>query len=92
MVTCYDPTTGEILINRKRLGVGGHFCASPVVANGHIYAANEAGTICVFEATVPMKVAARNKLGERLLATPAIVGNTLYARTEKHLWAFEEAH
>jgi hypothetical protein len=33
-------------------------------------------------------VATNPKLGERAAATPAIAGNTLYLRTDKHLYAF----
>ena len=35
-----------------------------------------------------MDVVAENELGERVMATPAIVGNTIYVRTDKHLFAF----
>ena len=37
-----------------------------------------------------LSLIAENDLGERLTATPAVVGNTLYVRTEKHLFAFRE--
>ena len=33
-------------------------------------------------------VAAVNKLGESVRATPAIAGDTLYVRSAGHLWAF----
>jgi len=35
-----------------------------------------------------LEIVARNELGERIFATPAIVENTMYLRTEGHLWAF----
>jgi hypothetical protein len=77
-----------VVLNTQRLGVGGQYAASPIGAGGRIYAAGVDGTITVFEAGDTLHVLARNELGERILATPAIVGDTLYVRTEKHLWAF----
>lgn len=35
-------------------------------------------------------VAAVNKRGERVRATPTIVGDTLYVRSDGHLWGFRE--
>jgi hypothetical protein len=46
------------------------------------------GTIAVFDARDSLEVLSRNDLGERIAATPAMGGDTLYVRTEKHLWAF----
>jgi hypothetical protein len=50
------------------------------------------GEVTVIKAgTSPPEVAAHNEpLGERTSATPAIVDDTLYIRTDKHLWAFAE--
>jgi len=36
------------------------------------------------------EVISLNELGEGIYATPAVVDNTLYVRTEDHLWAFGE--
>ena len=38
----------------------------------------------------PEVIAKNPKLGERTAATPAIADDTLYIRTEKHLYAFAE--
>jgi outer membrane protein assembly factor BamB len=88
MVTSYEPATGRVALSTQRLGVGGQYAASPIGAGGRIYAAGVDGTITVFEAGDTLSVLSRNDLGERILATPAIVRDTLYVRTEKHLWAF----
>ena len=37
-----------------------------------------------------LDVAAVNKLGESVRATPGIAGETLYVRSPGHLWAFGE--
>jgi len=88
MVTSYEPATGRVILDRQRLGVLGQYAASPVGAGERIYTASEQGTITVFAAADTLEVLSRNELGERILATPAIGRDTLYVRTEKHLWAF----
>ena len=35
-----------------------------------------------------LQIKSRNPLGESISATPAIVEDTLYVRTDGHLWAF----
>ncbi len=64
--------------------------ASPIAANGYIYTVNESGTFAVLRAGDTLDVAAVNKLGESVRATPAIAGNALYVRSAEHLWAFVE--
>jgi len=50
------------------------------------------GAVTVLKAgAASPEVAAENPpLGERVAATPAIADNTLFIRTEKHLYAFAE--
>ena len=88
MVTSYEPPTGRVILDGQRLGAEGQYTASPVAAGGLIFAAGEQGTVTVFGARDSLEIRARNDLGERILATPALAGDTLYVRTEKHLWAF----
>jgi len=92
IVTAYDTETGnEIYI--KRGAAGGRYYASPVAANGHIYFTSlDDGAITVIRAggKTPEAVAKNPPLGERVAATPAIAENTLYVRTEGHLYAFTE--
>jgi outer membrane protein assembly factor BamB len=88
MVTSYTPDSGKVVLDRQRLGTLGQYVASPVAADGRIYAASETGTIVVFRAGDTLEVLARNDLGESITATPAIADHKLYVRTAKHLWAF----
>jgi outer membrane protein assembly factor BamB len=88
MVTSYTPESGRLVLDRQRLGTLGQYVASPVAADGRIYAASETGTIVVFRAGDTLEVLARNDLGESITATPAIADHKLYVRTAKHLWAF----
>lgn len=88
MVTSYEPATGKLVLDRKRLGVLGQYVASPIAADGRLYAASETGTVVVFRAGDTLEVLARNDLGEGIRATPAIADNKLYVRTLTQLWAF----
>jgi outer membrane protein assembly factor BamB len=86
--TCYRAKTGEALYEQERLEADGQYWASPIAANGKVYFASTRGNIAVIEAADTMKVLARNKLGQRITATPAIADDKLYLRTATHLWAF----
>lgn len=87
-VTSYEAKTGKILYQQERLGATGDYYASPVAANGAIYFSSDRGTVTVIAAAEPWRVLAQNPLEERLLATPAIVDNKIYVRTDEHVWAF----
>jgi outer membrane protein assembly factor BamB len=90
IVAAFDAKTGDE-IYLERAVVMGKYYSSPVAANGNIYFTTlDDGAITVLKAgtTKPEVVSKNPKLGERTSATPAIADNTLYVRTEKHLYAF----
>jgi len=93
LVTVYDAKTGKELASERTVAQGRYY-ASPVAANGLIYTTClDDGTITVIKPAkaAPEVVTKNPKLGERAFATPAIAHDTLYVRTQKHLWAFAEA-
>lgn len=93
LLTAYDAKTGKEVYVQERAAATGRYYASPVAANGHIYfTALDDGTVTVIKAGAdePEVVAKNPKLGERVSATPAIAGDTLYVRTAGHLYAFAE--
>ena len=61
--------------------LAGPVSASPILANGNIYASNERGKTFVFKAD-PAKYdeVARNELGDESFATPTICGGRIYLR------------
>jgi outer membrane protein assembly factor BamB len=92
MVTAYDAKAGKEIYAQERIAPGRYY-ASPVAASGHIYFISlDGGAVTVLKAGAdkPEVVAKNAKFGERVAATPAIADNTLYIRTEKHLYAFAE--
>lgn len=62
----------------------GPVSASPILAGGNIYWANESGTMYVFAAD-PKKftLVAENRIGEESMASPAVSGNRMYLRVAR---------
>ncbi len=87
IVTCFNAETGDRIYS-DRLGTAGYYCASPVAGDGKIYLCSWSGVVFVIQAGDTFKVLSRNKLGERINATPALVDGNIYLRTAKHVMAF----
>jgi outer membrane protein assembly factor BamB len=83
IASCLDTQTGKAHWTER---LGGGFSASPVVAEGRVYFQNESGMGFVVKASPTYELIARNDLGERSLASPCVVDNTILIRTETHLW------
>lgn len=88
MVQCVSAQSGTILY-QDRLPASGGYTASPIAADGRVYFCSVSGTITAIDAHAEhLKVLATNTLGEAITATPAMVDDTLYVRTDRHLFAF----
>jgi outer membrane protein assembly factor BamB len=90
IVTVSEGKTGKVEY-QGRSAASGTYYASPVAANGHIYLTSLDGVVTVLKVGPgPPLAVANTKLDERTAATPAIADDTLYFRTQKHLYAFAE--
>lgn len=71
-----------------QLRLQGPFSASPVMAGPYLYVPNEEGLLQVVDTTPAEEgvVVGQLPLGESILSTPAISGNALYLRSDRHLW------
>lgn len=87
VVSCMDAASGKLLY-RSRLGAGGAYFASPVMAAGNVYFSSGDGVVSVIRDSDKLEVLARNDLQEPLYASPAIVDGAVYVRTTSHLYAF----
>lgn len=87
VMTCAEIESG-LPLWRHRLG--GIFFASPVAADGKIYMLSETGETFVVRAGREAAVLAKNDLGERFLASPAISGGTIFLRSDAALFAVRE--
>jgi len=92
MLTSLDAKTGKSFYLQERLEAADKYYASPVAADGRIYLASLAGNLSVVKAggDKPETLHQAN-FGERIFATPALVGPNLYLRTQTKLYAFDNA-
>lgn len=89
-ITCVDAESGQPHFLKKRLGVAGEYYASPVAVGEHILVCAHRGSVFLVQAGEQFEIVQRADLGEAIFATPAIADNTLYLRTDEHLWAIGE--
>lgn len=82
-----DADKGE-LVWRER--IGGRFFASPLFADGRIYAFAHDGKTTVIEPGESLKVLAENQLEGKINATPAIAGKAIFLRTDRALYRLEQ--
>ncbi|HEX6737245.1 MAG TPA: PQQ-binding-like beta-propeller repeat protein, partial [Vicinamibacteria bacterium] len=87
IVTCLDATTGAVLF-RDRLGAGGPYYASPVLAGENVYFASGEGVVSVIRDAASFSPVAKSELGAPVFATPAVVDGVLYVRAGGQLLAF----
>ncbi len=88
VLVCLEGKTGE---EKYRQRLGGDCNSSPIASDGRIYASNNDGTTFVVQAGSEFKLLARNELGERITASPAISGDELIYRTDSHLYCIGQA-
>ena len=81
---------GERHYFKHRLPGTLNFSASPVGAAGRIYLLSEEGRTVVLKRGPQLEVLAINSLDETFYASPAIVGNEIYLRGDKHLFCFSK--
>jgi outer membrane protein assembly factor BamB len=84
VLTAVDAATGERVWQER---VDGVFSASPVAGGGHVYFVSENGDTIVVKAGRTPQVVARNALGERSVASPAISNGQIFIRTDRHVFA-----
>jgi outer membrane protein assembly factor BamB len=88
-LSCYDAHTGE-LVYRARVGPGTSFSASPVAADGRLYLTSEDGDVYVVKTGPRYELLATNRIGDVILATPAISDGLMLFRTLKQVVAVGE--
>ncbi len=87
IATCLDAVSGEQHWQER---IGGNFSASPTLADGKIYLLDEKGTTTILAAGKTFEKLAANQLEGRTLATPAIVDETIFLRTDTNLYRIEK--
>lgn len=83
LLTCADAKTGNVHYQERCTGP---ISASILYADNKLYLQDEKGVGFVVKPGKTFEVLAKNDLGERSLASYAVVDNDLLIRTEGHLW------
>jgi outer membrane protein assembly factor BamB len=86
ILTRFDARTGAQTY-KARIGEGSEFTSSPWAYKGKVFCMNEEGCTFVIRAADKYELIDTNDLGEMALATPALIGDRLILRTEKHLYS-----
>ncbi|MEX2187357.1 MAG: PQQ-binding-like beta-propeller repeat protein [Pirellulales bacterium] len=89
-LSCFDATTGKVLIDQVRLsGLRGAY-ASPVGAGDKVYLVGRNGTSMVIKNADKLETLATNELDEPIDASPAAVGKELFLRGHDSLYCIAE--
>jgi outer membrane protein assembly factor BamB len=83
VLVCYDAVTGEKYWEEE---APQGFSASPMVADGKLYAMDSGGNMHIYSLSKEVKKLGSPTLGERAYASPAFSEGTLYLRGEKYLY------
>jgi outer membrane protein assembly factor BamB len=81
-VHCIDAVTGNVLWTKDM----GKQYASPVLAGGLVYMPSDEGVITVIKPGSEFKEIAKNRMGEKMYASPAISNGKLYLRGFQHIF------
>lgn len=82
---CLDAKSGNVVWGPKRIAPG-IYSASPVLADGKIYATSEDGVTTVLKAGPEFEILAENHLESYTLSSPAISRGQIFMRTEDFLY------
>jgi len=87
VITCFEARTGKLMWQeRAGQSIKHGFSASPIGVNGKVFFTNDDGETFVFAAGPEYKLLHVNRLNAKTLASPALLDNMWYIRTEQHLW------
>lgn len=89
LVSAYDAQDGHAIYQDERINAPGDYYASAVAAADRVYFTSQNGVATVIAALdgAPT-ILAQNKLNEQTMATPALVGNSIFFRTATTLYNF----
>ncbi|MCY4187550.1 MAG: PQQ-binding-like beta-propeller repeat protein [Bryobacterales bacterium] len=90
IMTALSAEDGGVLKQARLRDAMGRYFASPVAADGKIFAADETGQISVVRPGPEWEVIRTNVMGEGVYATPVIMDGRLFVRTSEALYCFAE--
>jgi len=91
LLTCVDAMTGKPQYESKRFPAPGRFAAAPVAFDGKLLITSQDGDTYVLKAGPEYEIMGSNALGEGVIASLAIAGDSIYIRSEKNLYRIRQA-
>jgi outer membrane protein assembly factor BamB len=85
-VDCLEPATGKTVWSATLPRSSSNFYASPLIADGIMYAAREDGAVFVAKVEGGFQLLAENKFNDRVIASIVPAGNRLIIRGESNLY------
>lgn len=83
VLECGDVRNGKQLWSHR---LHGTYSASPVLAGGKLYLLNEEGDTTVLRASNPPDLIGTNRIGDTMLATPAVAHGCIFLRSDARLY------
>ncbi len=87
ILSCADAKTGKVHYSERCTGP---ISASPLVADGKLYLQDEKGLGVIVKLGKTFQILSKNDLGERTLASYAVVGSDLLIRSEANLYRIKK--
>ncbi len=88
VLTQYVATTGDVIWKKR---IGGDFSASPLLHNDRLYLLSESGTTTITSTGERYRIFARNTVAGTTLASFGVSAQSLYLRTDTHLYRITES-
>ena len=83
---CYDASSG-VQVYKEKIGRAKSFTASPIIADGKLYAVGDEGEVYTVDCGKEFKILYENKVDDICMVTPAITEGTIFFRTQSRLIA-----
>jgi outer membrane protein assembly factor BamB len=90
LLTCVDAVSGKPQYESKRFPAPGQFAAAPVAFDGKLLITSQDGDTYVLKAGPVHEILGTNSLGEGVVASLAIAGDSIYIRSEKNLYRIQQ--
>lgn len=89
-LTALEAKTGKVIYEGKRVPKAIPFHSSPVAFDGKILLTSEEGETFVAQAGPEHAILGTNSIGERVVASLALDGDSIYIRGDKHLYKIRQ--
>ena len=86
ILSCLDPKTGDAIWSDR---IPGHYSASPILADKKLYFFSQMGDCYVINPGGKYELLSKNKLDDGFMASPAVSGKAIYARSKTHIYRIE---